>query len=124
MAQPRLQYALARDGLLPSFFGEIDAKGNLWNGALISGTVMTLIATFVPFQYLNDLISSGILVAFTMTNWALISLRSDTLTLSPPHCYKLQYLLSIYNVVSFITGLMLTHTTDSVIGNFYLVSVV
>jgi len=42
MAQPRLQYALARDGLLPSFFGEIDAKGNLWNGALISGTVMTL----------------------------------------------------------------------------------
>jgi amino acid transporter len=119
MAQPRLQYALARDGLLPRFFGEIDENGNLWNGALVSGTVMTLIATFVPFEYLNDLISSGILVAFTMTNWALISLRSDTLTLSPPHSYKLQYLLSIYNIVSFITGLVLTHTTNTVTGKVF-----
>jgi APA family basic amino acid/polyamine antiporter len=116
MAQPRLQYALARDGLLPSLFGEIDAKGNLWNGALISGTIMTLIATFVPFQYLNDLISSGILVAFTMTNWALVSLRCDSLSLSPPTSYMLQYLLSIFNVVSFVTGLIITHSTNTMIG--------
>jgi amino acid transporter len=30
LAQPRLQYAMAEDGLLPKIFSEVDAKGNLF----------------------------------------------------------------------------------------------
>jgi len=29
IAQPRLQYAIAKDGLLPRIFAEVDEKGNL-----------------------------------------------------------------------------------------------
>ena len=46
--QPRLQFALANDGLLPAMFKEIDATGNPYKGALFAGAVMTIFATFVP----------------------------------------------------------------------------
>jgi APA family basic amino acid/polyamine antiporter len=80
LAQPRLQQSMARDGLLPELFCRLDKKGNLFWGALISGIVMTLIATFVPFNDLNDFISAGILIGFSMTNSSLILLRME----SPP----------------------------------------
>ena len=46
--QPRLQFALANDGLLPAMFKEIDTTGNPYKGALFAGAVMTIFATFVP----------------------------------------------------------------------------
>jgi len=81
MAQPRLFLALARDGLMPNLFARVDERGNLFWGALVSGVVMTTVATFVPFNYLDDLISSGILVAFCMTDSCLILMRHE----SPVH---------------------------------------
>jgi amino acid transporter len=44
LAQPRLQYALAEDGLLPPIFSETDSHGNLRKGIIISGIGCTLIA--------------------------------------------------------------------------------
>ena len=106
MAQPRLTYALSRDGLLPKFFSKVDQFGNLRNGALVSGGIMIIISTFVPFVYLDDLISSGILVAFSMTNWSLIALRYDP---PPEHPQWLNQQLAVFNILSFITGLLVTH---------------
>lgn len=106
MAQPRLQLALARDGLLPRIFGRINAQGNLRTGTFIAGVPMTLIATFVPFNYLDDLISAGILVAFSMTNACLILLRCER-----PRFMSIGLL--VYNVLCFVTGLLLSHT-DSI----------
>ena len=42
--QPRLQYALARDELLPPMFCEVDHKGNLRKGVLFAGGLMSSIA--------------------------------------------------------------------------------
>jgi len=78
MAQPRLQYALAQDGLFPSWFAQFDSKGNLWNGTVSSGIIMITIASFVPFTHLNDMISAGVLVSFCMTSSALLLLRHDS----------------------------------------------
>ena len=61
MMQPRLQFALARDGLLPRMFSEVDSNGDPRKGALFAGVIMTLFATFVPFSDLDDFISAGIL---------------------------------------------------------------
>lgn len=44
LAQPRLQYALAEDGLLPKIFSETDGHGNLRKGIMISGVLCTLVA--------------------------------------------------------------------------------
>lgn len=75
LAQPRIQYALAKDGLMPKIFGEVDSKGNLTKGIAITGVVVTLVAIFVPFTYLNDMISAGVLFSFNLSNSAVIVIR-------------------------------------------------
>ena len=95
--QPRLQYALARDELLPPMFCEVDNNGNLRKGVLFAGGLMTVIATFVPFEDLDDFVSAGILTAFTVTNSSLVVMRRQSPTYRPR---LLGQLLIVFNVVS------------------------
>jgi basic amino acid/polyamine antiporter, APA family len=105
MAQPRLQAALARDGLLPEIFGRTDSQGNLTSGIWISGILMTVVAGCVPFTFLDDLISAGILVSFCMTNSCLLLLRCESSSSS----HFLPLGLGLYNLLSFGTSLCLIH---------------
>lgn len=75
LAQPRLQYALAMDGLLPAIFAEVDENKNLRKGILISGITLTVITMFVPLSYLDDMICAGVLLSYNLTNTSLIILR-------------------------------------------------
>ncbi|KAL7478097.1 hypothetical protein ACHAW6_003880 [Cyclotella cf. meneghiniana] len=104
MAQPRLQYAMARDGILPAIFAEVDEFGNLINGLKISGALMTAVATLIPFAYLDDLISSGILIAFTITDASVILVRRKS-PLNRPSLLK--NLLTAYMAASLISGFLL-----------------
>ncbi|KAG7379248.1 hypothetical protein PHYPSEUDO_008844 [Phytophthora pseudosyringae] len=80
LAQPRVQYAMAKDGLLPAVFAEVDSKGNLFRGTLLCGIGVTLLAVFVPFHVLWNFISLGILVAFNLTNSSLLLVRASSST--------------------------------------------
>eukprot|EP00644_Phytophthora_capsici_P009029 jgi/Phyca11/541304/estExt2_Genewise1Plus.C_PHYCAscaffold_60508 len=80
LAQPRVQYAMAKDGLLPSMFADVDSKGNLFKGTLLCGVGVTLLAVFVPFHVLWNFISLGILVAFNLTNCSLLLVRASSST--------------------------------------------
>jgi APA family basic amino acid/polyamine antiporter len=104
MAQPRLQYAMAKDGLLPSIFAKVDATNNLWHGTLIAGTIMIIISTCVPFTYLNDLISAGVLMAFGMTAASVVLLRLKSPNDQP---FLLERLLIKFNVLSLTMGLLI-----------------
>lgn len=75
LAQPRVQYAMAKDGLLPQVFARVDANGNLFHGTLLCGLAIVTIAVFVPFRVLWNFISLGILVAFNLTNSSLLFVR-------------------------------------------------
>lgn len=44
-------------------------------GTLIAGGVGTIIAIFLPFTVLEDMISAGVLIAFNMTNTGLMLQR-------------------------------------------------
>lgn len=75
LAQPRLQYALALDGLLPRRFAQLDARGNLSFGIISSGALCVVLALTVPFEALEDAISAAVLCSFNLINASLIVLR-------------------------------------------------
>ncbi|CAN0505576.1 unnamed protein product, partial [Ectocarpus sp. 8 AP-2014] len=76
MAQPRLLYAMAKDGLVPGVFAEVDSRGTLFKGSLISGGICMITALLVPFDSLNTLISAGVLLAFNFVTSSHLALRS------------------------------------------------
>ena len=104
MAQPKLCYTMAMDGVLPNFFSQVDETGNLKDGIKFAGATMIVIATFVPFSMLDDLISSGILVAFTMTDASVILVR-QTSPQNNPHL--LEELLAVFIILSILCGFLL-----------------
>lgn len=108
LAQPRLQWAVAKDGLLPPVFAELDSKGNLWKGTLYSGILMVAIATFVPFSFLDDTISAGILAAFCISNWSVISLRYLSSS-DGTHSHLLDRYMMRFNCESLGSGLLTRH---------------
>ena len=77
VAQPRLQFAMAEDGLLPSIFARVTKSGNLFWGTLIGGLFAIIIAGWVPFSYITDLISAGCLLSFQLTNTACALVHAD-----------------------------------------------
>mmetsp|Transcript_46667 Transcript_46667/g.141392 ORF Transcript_46667/g.141392 Transcript_46667/m.141392 type:complete len:671 (-) Transcript_46667:139-2151(-) len=117
--QPRLQFALARDGLAPKMFCEVDEKGNLKKGTIFAGLVMTLIATFVPFTYLDDFVSAGILVAFSVTNCSLVVMRRDSPIDRP---MLLEKLLLSFNGLACLSCIFLVHGFASLLGKTIAVS--
>ncbi|KAF1782937.1 Cationic amino acid transporter, C-terminal [Phytophthora cactorum] len=78
LAQPRLNYALACDGLMPEIFAKVDAKGNLFVNTLITGIFFTLVAFVVPFVTLWDIVNFGILISFVMSNSSLMMIRMSS----------------------------------------------
>ncbi|DAZ99939.1 TPA: hypothetical protein N0F65_008746 [Lagenidium giganteum] len=85
LAQPRVNYALACDGLMPQIFAKVDDSGNLFVNTLITGIFFTAMAFLVPFTALWDLVSFGILLSLIMSNSALLMIRTkrDSPRLAP-----------------------------------------
>ena len=116
MAQPRLQLAMAENGLFPSRFGEIDEFGNLTNGIILCGSIMILIASFVPFTVIDDTISSAVLVVYSMTNSSLLLLRLSS-PKSQPNLLK--RLILIFNGMCYVSGLIWVHLSDYFWGKWF-----
>jgi len=112
MLQTRLQFAVSHDGLLPKMFHEV-YDGSPFKGTLAAGILMTFISCLVPFTYLNDFISAGILVAFSVTNSSLLFIRLESPKDRPLYLEKI---LSSFHVLSFLCNLALVHLFNSSIG--------
>lgn len=76
LASSRLLYSFGRDGLLPSFLG-VTNKNHLPLNALNVVTIAAIIiAGFLPFTFLANLVSAGTLVAFIVVSLAIYALRA------------------------------------------------
>lgn len=64
MGGPRIFRNMAEDGLLPPIFAKT-SKGNPTVGIIINGILVAVIAGFVPFGEIADMMVLGTLVAFT-----------------------------------------------------------
>eukprot|EP00501_MAST-03F_sp_TOSAG23-6_P000607 GSMAST32.ASY1.ANO1.628.1 assembled CDS len=108
LAQPQLLFAMSKDGLLPEIFSATDKNKNLFWGTAISGTLMTVIAVFVPFTHLEDVICTGVLISFNMTNVALILVLKSTNTFSPENIGPA--LLWFYIMFTIISAFLITYS--------------
>ncbi|HET7202607.1 MAG TPA: amino acid permease [Steroidobacteraceae bacterium] len=76
LGQPRIFYAMSRDGLLPPFFRRVHPTHRTpYIGTLITGSLAALIAGLFPVTILGELVSIGTLLAFTTVCIGVLVLR-------------------------------------------------
>jgi APA family basic amino acid/polyamine antiporter len=76
LGQPRIFYAMARDGLLPQYFAKIHPKyGTPHVTTWITGISCAVIAGLFPLNVLGELVSIGTLLAFSLVCGGVLMLR-------------------------------------------------
>jgi len=76
LGQPRIFYAMSRDGLLPEFFRKVHPRHKTpYIGTLITGALAATIGGLFPVTILGELVSIGTLLAFTTVCIGVLVLR-------------------------------------------------
>ena len=76
LGQPRIFFAMANDGLLPSFFSDVHPVHKTpYKSTILTGIIAGLIAGFVPIKILGELVSIGTLLAFAIVCIGILVLR-------------------------------------------------
>ncbi|MFD2245910.1 amino acid permease [Pontibacter ruber] len=85
MGQPRIFYAMSRDGLLPALFGKVHPRFNTpYVATIITGVIAAVIAGIFPIGLLGELVSIGTLLAFVIVCAGIIMLRRTSPHLNRP----------------------------------------
>jgi APA family basic amino acid/polyamine antiporter len=72
----RILFAMARDGLLPAFFGVIDLRTKTpLNATILCGVITASVAGVTPIGSLVELVNAGTLVEFSLVCLGVIVLR-------------------------------------------------
>lgn len=76
LAQPRVFFALARDGLLPKKFAEVHPRFNTpWFSTLLMGIIISILAGLTPITTAAELTNIGTLFAFILVCIGVVILR-------------------------------------------------
>jgi len=101
MGQPRVFYSMSKDGLLPAWAAKIHPKYQTPHiTTAITGTIVAILAGFVPISLLGELVSIGTLFAFVIVGTGIIILRSSNPALNRPFKVPLSPFIPIATVVS------------------------
>jgi APA family basic amino acid/polyamine antiporter len=76
LGQPRVFYAMAKDGLLPPWAKTIHPKYRTPHiTTILTGIVVSIAAGFTPIRLLGELVSIGTLLAFVIVSIGVVVLR-------------------------------------------------
>ncbi|KAL8210423.1 hypothetical protein R6Q57_004860 [Mikania cordata] len=76
LPQPRILMAMARDGLLPSFFSEVNTRTQVpVKSTILTGLIAATLAFSMDVEQLAGMVSVGTLLAFTMVAISVLILR-------------------------------------------------
>jgi APA family basic amino acid/polyamine antiporter len=101
MGQPRVFYSMSKDGLLPGWAAKIHPRFQTPHiTTAITGTIVAILAGFVPISLLGELVSIGTLFAFVIVGTGIIILRSSNPALNRPFKVPLSPFIPIATVVS------------------------
>nr|XP_043631350.1 cationic amino acid transporter 2, vacuolar-like [Erigeron canadensis] len=76
LPQPRILMAMARDGLLPSFFSEVNKRTQVpVKSTILTGVIAATLAFAMDVEQLAGMVSVGTLLAFTMVAISVLILR-------------------------------------------------
>jgi basic amino acid/polyamine antiporter, APA family len=101
MGQPRIFYAMARDGLLPSVFGKVHPRFQTpYVTTILTGFVAAIPAGFLPIEELGALVSIGTLFAFVIVCGGILVLRYRRPELPRPFRTPLVPVVPILGILS------------------------
>ncbi|KAI9249240.1 amino acid permease-domain-containing protein [Phascolomyces articulosus] len=76
LAQTRVFYTMAKDGLLPEFFAKVHPRFKTpYRSTILVGTVMAIASAILPVDLLGNMTSVGTLLAFFIVHCGVIVLR-------------------------------------------------
>jgi APA family basic amino acid/polyamine antiporter len=76
MSQPRIFFAMSRDGLLPTAIGKVHPRyGTPYLTTIITGVIVAAVAGFTEIQVVGEMTSIGTLFAFVVVCVAVLALR-------------------------------------------------
>jgi APA family basic amino acid/polyamine antiporter len=85
LAQARIFYAMARDGLLPSWFAKVHPRFRTPStGTIVTGVVAAIIGGLLPVGILGQIVSIGTLAAFVTVCIGVLVLRQTRPDLHRP----------------------------------------
>jgi basic amino acid/polyamine antiporter, APA family len=77
---------MAKDGLMPKFFGEIHDKFKTpWKSTILVGGIVSVIAAITPIDKVSEMCSMGTLLAFAMISGAVLLLRYQQPDIDRPY---------------------------------------
>jgi APA family basic amino acid/polyamine antiporter len=85
LGQSRIYFSIAKDGLLPPVLAKVSSRSGVPRNATVLASVATaIIAGLFPLQVLNELVSIGTLLAFTIVCISVVILRRTRPELKRP----------------------------------------
>ncbi|MDZ7880243.1 MAG: amino acid permease [Saprospiraceae bacterium] len=94
LGQTRIFLGMAKDGLLPNFFGEIHEQFKTpWKSTILVGGIVSVVAAVTPIDKVSEMCSMGTLLAFAMISGAVLLLRYQQPDIERP--YKAPWILFV-----------------------------